>query len=48
MLNFFSIFIIQGIKIQMNETFFFGCYIGRYDILANKLDKFRLITKKLL
>ena len=47
MSNFFSIFIIQGIKIK-SKTFFLVCYIGRYDILSQQIRQVQAYHRKLI
>ena len=48
MLNFFSIFIIQGIKIQNRRKMkhFLACYIGRYDILSQQIRQIQAYHRK--
>ena len=49
MLIFFSIFIIQGIKIQNGRKmkhFFLVCYIGRYDILSQQIRQIQAYHRK--
>ena len=50
MLIFFSIFIIQGIKIQNGHKMkhFLVCYIGRYDILSKQIRQIRAYHRKLI
>ena len=48
MFNFFSIFIIQGIKIQNGGKMkhFLVCYIGRYDKLSQKIKQIQAYHRK--
>ena len=48
MLKFFSIFIIQGIRIQNGHKMklFLVCYIGRYDILSQQIRQIQAYHRK--
>ena len=48
MLNFFSVFIIQSIKIQNERKmkYFLVCYIGRYDILSQQIRQIQAYHRK--
>ena len=48
MLLFFSIFIIQGIRIQngCKMKHFLVCYIGRYDILSRQIRQIQAYHRK--
>ena len=48
MLNFFSIFIIQGIKIQNGRKMkhFLVCYVGPYDILSQQIREIQAYHRK--
>ena len=48
MVNVFSIFIIQGIKIQNGRKMklFLVCYIGRYDILNQEIRQIQVYHRK--